>query len=188
MTEDITPHNADLADILSGVSLPTDSVDIYMNAQGAYMIYDLNDQIRRAEARGDDTAELEKTREEVQKAVEGSRRTVELRGVNRHDRDAAIDKVMIDHPQEFDFLGRPKPDLAADRELNATMWALHIQRIVMPNGAALVAPNVETVKAFIAQAPDHAIKTIAEAINGLEKKTTEGFESMVQDHDFLSQP
>lgn len=187
MTEDITPHNVDLADILSGVSLPTDKVDIYLNAQGAHQIAELNELIRRAEIKGDDTSDMEATLEKVKQAVADSRRTIELQGISAREREAALDKVVSEHPVEYDLLGRPKQDLVADRELTATMWALHIKQIIMPNGGVLTAPTVEMVKTFRDSIPDHARDAITEAINALAKKTSEGFESMVQDHDFLSQ-
>ena len=183
---DVTPRTADLTDILSGRSFPTDTVDVYLDEKAAYLVFTLNNDIRASQARNEDTTELEAERDKIAKAAEDTKRVFHLRGVSRKAQEDAVEVTFAKHPQEYDAFGRPRPNFEGDRKMAALTWALYVQKIVMPDGSELVAPSEEMMALFRGEAPDFAVKTVDQAIDSLRGGAARGFEAIVQDHDFLS--
>lgn len=188
MTTDATPNPKvlDLGALLAGVELPTDTVDVYMNAAISYAITKNRKEMQSATK--ERKAELEKEYESLVKAGLATRLTVNLKAVPREVRKALIEQSFEKFPREYNFMGGVIPESARDDYHANLRWAAHITGLVGPNGEEGAAPTPEQIADFRAKAPDAAIDAIEEAIVNLETGAKSGFETLAQEHGFLSQP
>lgn len=186
MSDEITPDpkTVNLADVLAGRSFPTETVDIYMDEATAYEISKVNAQIGLAKDEKT-VSELEETLRSLVEKGAPSRLTLHIRGISRHDRENIVKTVMDLHPVKKDFLGRPETDLDADNTFTNLMWAAMIEKIEAEAG---VVENVSEgdIKILRDNAPDQALALISKAIDALTEGAKSGFETLAQDHDFLS--
>lgn len=188
MTEALNPATFDVADMFAGVSYPTEVVPFYTDQGVAYEFNKLaQEAVAAVEAKDESAAkDIEKRREELIKKAESNRYEVHLRGRSRADRELVLDTVRSEFPPEVDPLfGREKPDAEADKVYINRMWALHIEKIVRPDGAILLVDE-GTIKSLRGQAADSELAKVEKAIQNLTEGAKSGFESLAQEHDFLS--
>lgn len=190
MTDAPNPTTFDIADLFTGRAFPKDYRDVYLDEALSYEIYKAHQASAAAKAEGnlEKILETDEALEELKAKAESKRVRIHLTGVSRDLRKDLGTKNREQFPPETDFLGREKPNLEADEAFVNEYWALHIEAIERPDGSRINAPDVSTVKIFRANAPDAAIAAIDQGIKELSEGSLAGFESLVTEHDFLSQP
>ena len=188
MTEEPNPQTFDIADMFSGIAYPTEVVPFYTNSKIAYEFNKLSKEASDAVLRKDEEAakDIQERQETLFKQAEAFRYEIHLRGQSRDNRQAVLDGVRTEFPAEKDFLGREEIAPEADETYINRIWALHIEKIVAPNGSLRVAPSEAEVKILRGNSPDSEIAKVERAIQGLTEGAKSGFESLAQEHDFLS--
>lgn len=189
MTETLNPATFDIADMFAGVSYPTEVVPFYTNSEVAYEFNKLAQEAVDAVARKDKAAaeDIASRQEKLVKAAEAHRYEIHLRGQSRDNRTALTNAVNAAFPPgEPDIFGRREPNPEADEVYVNRYWALHIEKIVAPNGAVKAAPSEADIRALRGRAPDSEIAKVEAAIQELTAGAKSGFESLAQEHDFLS--
>lgn len=186
--EKLNPATFDIADMFAGISYPEAVVPFYTNQKIAYEFHKLAQESLDAIRDKDEEAakRVEKRREDLITAAEKNRYEIHLRGQSRDNREAVLDTVRAEFPPETDFLGREVPNAEADKIYVARMWALHIEKIVAPNGAVNVAPSESDIRILRGQSPDSELAKVEAKIQELTTGAKSGFESLAQEHDFLS--
>lgn len=189
---DVTPNpkTLDLGAVLAGVAYPKDTVEVWLDEATAYEISKADKAIKRAELMGD--AELvEKLEEQREKLVElgaSSRLVFHLTGVSRRVKEDILSKTDEKFKPEYSIMGTRMPNRQADEYHANLRWAVHVEKFVASDGSELVAPGPESIERFRAVAPAPASDAIENAINDLSDGAKSGFESLAQEHGFLSQP
>lgn len=178
----------DVADMFSGVTYPETVVPFYTDQAIGYEFHRLSQEALDAVNSRDEkkAKEVEQRREELIKRAESNRYEIHLRGQSRDNRDAVLASVRKDFPVERDFLGREIPDPKADAVYVNKYWALHITKIVRSDGAVIVAPDEGAIKVIRGNSADSEIDKVEAAIQELTGGAKSGFESLAQEHDFLS--
>lgn len=178
----------DVADMFSGVSYPETTVAFYTDQAVGYEFHRLAQEALDALHSKDEkkAKEVEERREELIKKAESNRYEIHLRGRSRDDRDAVLSSVREKFPVERDFLGREIENAEADALYVNKYWALHITRIVRSDGAVIVAPDESAIKIIRGNSADSEIDKVEAAIQELTGGAKSGFESLAQEHDFLS--
>lgn len=194
------PETLDLIAVLDGRGYPKDTVTVYFNEDVAYAIHAANAELSRLAALQDHDAykALDAKLTSLVEEVSSQGYTFHLTGTPRKVRKDILKEVEAKFPKaaERDFLGRPAhPDVEADEYLSARIWQTHIEKIVAPDGAEIVAPDLETIQHLRDTAPDHALKALALKIDGdgrdnkgLAGSASDGFEIAARSSDFLSEP
>lgn len=187
MTEALDPKTFDVAEMFSGVSYPTDVVSFYTDSKIAYEFNKLSKEAADAVVRKDEKAgaEIVARQEALVKKAESNRYEFHLRGQSRDNRQAVLNAVRAEFPAEKDFLGRETIDPEADEVYVNRIWALHIEKIVRPDGAILLSDEA-AIKIIRGNAPDSELAKVEKAIQELTEGAKSGFESLAQEHDFLS--
>lgn len=187
MTDTATPDvkTFDLAAALSGRTFPEIVVPVFFDEALQFELNRLDKEI--AKTLGEEADELSKNREELLEKFKAAVIKVRVKGTPRHIRKATLDKVLEDHPQEYTPFGVPKPNPEGDEAYANATWALHVVEITGPDGSTLV-PSEADIHAFRNQAPDAAIVAVERAIQELTEGSKSGYETAVQDLDFLSRP
>lgn len=194
MTDENTadPILIDFAKVFAGIEYPKDSVTVVVNEKLSYQAHKIAEALALAVARVDEPdviKGLEASYGEVLKTAKDYAYTFHLTAISREVRNDLATAVEEEFEIETDFLGRSKPSKEANESYRSRLWALHVEKIEGPNGSEIVAPTPENLAAFIASAPDRAIETIEEKIGELSGRGAgEGFDSIIRDADFLSQP
>lgn len=190
MTEELNAATFDIGDLFSGKIYPKDTVEVYLDEEVAYELQKNSKAAMKAVQEEDEEAAkaIAERHEELVKRGEKSRVIFHLTGVSRDHRQAIVDKVLEEYPLEYNFLGQPKPNSLADEKHANLRWALHIESIERADGSVLVAPTADQVKIFRGNAPDSEILKIENAIIDLSEGVKGGFETLAQEHAFLSQP
>jgi hypothetical protein len=188
MTDALDFKTFDVADMFAGVSYPKTVVPFYTDAGIAYEFHKLAGEALDAVREKDEEAgrEIEERRDALIKKAESNRYEIHLQGQSRDNRDAVLKSVRAKFPVERDFLGREAPNPEADEVYINKFWALHIEKIVRPDGAIITAPDEAAVKVIRGNAPDSEIDKVEAAIQELSSGAKSGFESLAQEHDFLS--
>lgn len=188
MTEALDFKTFDVADMFAGISYPTEIVPFYTDQGIAYEFHKLAQEAVEVVRSGDEKQgrELDERREELIKKAEAGRYEIHLRGTSRDARDEVLKGVRAKFPVERDFLGRETPNAEADTVYVNRYWALHIEKIVRPDGAVIVAPDEAAISVIRGNAPDSEIDKVEAAIQELSGGAKSGFESLAQEHDFLS--
>lgn len=187
MTEAPDFKTFDVADMFSGIAYPTEVVSFYTNSKIAYEFNKLSKEAADAVVRKDETAarEIQERQEALVKQAESNRYEIHLRGQSRENRQHVLDAVRGEFPAEKDFLGREEIAPEADEAYINRIWALHIEKIVRPDGAILLSDEA-SIKVIRGNAPDSELAKVEKAIQGLTEGAKSGFESLAQEHDFLS--
>lgn len=188
MTEALDPKTFDIADMFAGISYPTEVVPFYTNSQIAYEFNKLSREAADAVVRKDEKAgaEIIARQEALVKKAEANRFEIHLRGQSRENRQHVLDAVRAEFPIEKDFLGREEIAPEADEAYINRFWALHIEKIVSPDGSLRVAPTEGEIKVLRGNSPDSELAKVEAAIKALTEGAKSGFESLAQEHDFLS--
>lgn len=189
MTETLNPATFDIADMFSGVNYPTEVVPFYTNPGVAYEFNKLALESKDAVERKDQSAaeDIVKRREKLIEDSEKFRYEIHLRGQSRDNRKAVAEAVNAEFPPgDPDLFGRREPNAEGEEAYVNRYWALHIEKIVAPNGAIKAVPSEADIKALRGNAPDSEIDKVEKAIQELTEGAKSGFESLAQEHDFLS--
>lgn len=179
----------DLAAVFSGNAFPKDTVDVYLNEEIAYRIHGINKELGKPDTLSDEgkVKKLQDDLKALAKKAEESHYVIHLTGVSRQDRKGALAEALEKYPAETDAFGRTKQDAKANEFLSNLVWKLHVEKIVNPEGAELE-PSLEDIIIFRDNAPDSVIDAVEAGIAELSEGVKSGFETIVQEHDFLSQP
>lgn len=188
MTDALNAETFDLADMFAGITYPKTVVPVYTNPGLGYDIHKLSEEAKEAVLLKDEdkARELTQRRDELVEKSEGFRYEFTLQGHSKGERDAITGKVKEKFPPETDFLGREKFTDEADRLYVNLTWALHIAQIKAPNGKVNVAPGAEAIELLRSNLPDGEQKKIEAGIQELTTGAKAGFETLAQEHDFLS--
>lgn len=191
MTDDAPDAKTfDLGAFLAGVNYPTDKVEVFFAEDVAYALNKVNSAIKRAEILEDADAlrELQDKRDDLIEKGVASRLVVHIHGISRRTEKDINAKVLSEYPVETNLIGAVKANPERTEALANLFWAAYITQIEAPDGSVLTAPGLEDIKRLRDVAPESAIKTIEDAIDGLTSGAKGGFESLAQEHGFLSQP
>lgn len=188
MTESLDFKTHDIADMFAGVSYPTAVVPFYTDQGIAYEFNKLaNESVDALRNKDEDAArDIEERRESLIKKAESNRYEIHLRGQSRENRERVLEKVREEFPIERDMFGRETPNAAADKVYVNRYWALHVERIVFPDGGMIAAPSEADIRTLRGQSPDSELDKVEKAIQELTSGAKSGFESLAQEHDFLS--
>lgn len=188
MSESLNAATFDVAEMFLGSLYPTEEVSFYTDAAVAYEFHRLSEEAIQAIRDKDESAatEIETRRDELIRKAADKRYVIHLRGQSRDNRRAIINQVRAKYPADQDFLGREKANPEADEMYANLTWALHIEKIVRPDGAVLVGPDAEVIKVIRGNAPDSELAKVEQAIMDLSEGVKSGFEALAQEHDFLS--
>lgn len=178
----------DIADMFSGVAYPTEVVTVYTNKAVAYELNKLSHEAADAIASKDEDAakDIAERRDKLVRESEKFRYEIHLRDQSRDNKQNLQDAIRAEFPPEVDFLGREKFDPEADRAYVNRFWALFVEKIVAPDGAILAAPSESAISIFRGNAPDSEIEKVEAAIQAFNADSKNGFETLAQEHDFLS--
>jgi hypothetical protein len=181
------PATFDLAAVFANRSFAKDVITVFFDEETAYEYHKLTREavIAARSEDEDDRKRIEKRREELQERANKVRYDLHLTGVSRQDKKNLLDEVLEKYPLEYDTWGRIKPNEDADEMNTDGLWLLHIEKIADPSGAEKK-PELEDIKLIRQFAPDAELKRISDAIRDLADGSKSGFESIVQEHDFLS--
>lgn len=185
---DANPKTLDLATVFTGQAFPKEVVPVYMNEVAGYTVYKLTRESVQA-VMSKDEDEKDRIASELKVAAEKaepSRLLVHLTGASRQARKAAMDEALEKFPAETDMLGREKSNPEANEFYANLVWKLHVEKIEAADGSS-VEPSMEDIVMFRNNAPDHAIEAIESGIRELTDGVKGGFETLIQEHDFLSQ-
>lgn len=177
----------DVADMFSGRAYPKSTVDFYTDRDSAFALDRVNKAITSALLNKDEAAQsrLQGEAKDLAKKIAGSKYVLHLTGVSRDNLRAIEKKVDEKYPVDYDFLGRVKPNNERVEEGENLLWALHIEKIVAPNGAVLIAPTPEQIKIIRDNGSDGEIQKVVQAISEFTDGTKSGFETAAMDADFL---
>lgn len=193
--ENPTPATFDLASMFAGVSFPEETVDVFTDAGVAYNYSRLAEEAVRAVTREDAEAalaDIEARQKALVESAEKHRYEIHLRGVMQDVLDALTTKAATEFPPKKSapqIPGFPAQVEYSDEfyeSLDLNMWYTIIQKIVAPNGAEVIKPDLEFVAGLKAKLPLSERSKVNQAIRGFAEKSKSGFESIVQERDFLS--
>lgn len=184
-TETANPRTFDLSAALAGRTFPEIVVPAFLDEAVQFDLSRLDKRIARAT--NEEAPELEKEREELLAMFKEFALKIKVKGTPRHLRKATLDKVMEQYPQERDSFGRLKPNDEADEAFALSTWLLHVVEIAAPDGSVLNPTEADIIN-FRNNAPDSAIVAVEIAIKELSEGSKSGYETAVQEIDFLSQP
>lgn len=185
MTESVSPKTFDLSAALAGRTFPEIVVPVFLDEAVQFELYQLDRKIARAT--NAEVQDLEKEREDLLAMFKEFSLKVTVKGVPRHLRKSTLDKILEEYPEERDAFGRVKPNTAGDDAFATASWLLHVVQITGPDGSVLH-PSEDDIINFRNTAPDSAITAVEKAIRELTEGSKAGYETAVQDVDFLSQP
>lgn len=180
----------DIASVFLGQEQPTEEVPVVLNAGISYAYATAKAKLELAtstEASDKEIQAIEKEIADLEKAAKDKTYVFHIATTPRHIRENIRMGVLEEFPLEFDLLNRVRPNPAADEKLSVKNWTVHIKRIVGPSGEETT-PTEADIAIIRGNAPDPALEKIDLAIAGLYADTENGWASLVDQHDFLSQP
>lgn len=188
MTDVLNAATFDLAEMFTGITYPKTVLPVYTNPGIGYEMNKLSSESKEAVVLQDEdkARDIAKRREELIAESEKYRYEFTIQGHSKDEREAILDKVREQYPPTEDWMGREKFSAEGDRLYINLTWALHIAQIKAPNGSTNVAPGAEGIEVLRANLPDSEQKKIEVAIQELSEGTKAGFETLAQEHDFLS--
>jgi hypothetical protein len=181
----------DLRDVLSGRKYPTARIPVVLDDEVVWEIAELQRQLTQA------LVDTTLNADEIQKRLDVKMAErdagvywVHLRATSPRARAEAQSKALAEVPFKPDIYGRDDVANARHRSevLSELAFATHITKIVSPNGAEQVwtpENQRDLARAFLGEAPEHAIKIVDAAIMALRGEEQEHF-AKVSDLDFLS--
>lgn len=192
--ENPNPQTFNVAEMFAGISFPETVVDVYTNPGVAYAYTQLSADAVAAAVSGDPEAvkDVETRQAELVATAEKFRYQFHLQGVMQDIIDALHAKALEEHPP---VKSAPQiPGFPAQQELtdefyeylNLLTWQTFITKIVAPDGREVVSPDSEFVALLKSKLPLSEKKRLEAAIRKFADDTKAGFESIVQERDFLS--
>ena len=178
----------DLFDALTGISYPEDTVEVFFSEDLMYRINKTEKKIDELLLRGDteQADALDAKLDELRKAAESVKYVFTIRSTPRELTRDIFNAVQEEFPDTQDFIGRKIENPARGEEFSIRHWALHIVKIVNPEGAVLGPIDEAMARALRGKLPTPAQERIAKAIDDMYNGAKAGYESLIKDEDFLS--
>lgn len=176
------PKTFSLKQALAGISFPEETVTVFLNAKQMYLY-------SKAKREWDyDPASDEKRQvvEAYESAFENEALKVTVRDIPVSTRKAVLKKVREEFPPKENAFGMLMDTPEGRDELDNRLWALYIVSVEMGGERLTLEPD--DIKTLRNEAPDVALGAIAGAINELTEGAKSGYEQIVQEPAFLSQP
>lgn len=177
------PKRFDLKAALANRTFAVDTVPIFLDEQ---LMYDYNKAAWEADH---DPMNKEKAeaRDKMLEDFKSIAINVTVRNVPGEQEEAIIEKLIEEYPPQFNMFNQEIPNREANDKMNVQLWALHIAKIEAADGSFTV-PDESDIDALRKTAPRAALEVIAKAIKDLNDKTKAGYDTVVKDPNFLSQP
>lgn len=190
MSDSISPRSFDLAAVLSGRSYPEVEAPFYLDEVAALKLARRERLLNRLELLRDEEKAKEVAADvaALKQSVRDSRYVCHLRGIPSKLRQDLLKKATEKYPNERDFLGQVQENDDRDELYTNLLWHAMIERIESPDGAVQAGLTLEQVESIRGSLPHSALVAIQEGVSELLSGAKAGFESAVQDSDFLSQP
>lgn len=189
--EQLQPDTFDFLDVLSERSFPKDVVSIYLNVEAAYEANRARKALESATNKAEED-EAKKLFKKFQAEVKKSEYKFHLTGVPLERIESLADIAKEKYPVEtksrktgngsIEQYELPNP-LRDEYAGFLALW-VHVEAIEAPDGRMQVAPDAETIIAFIKNAPQSQVERFANAITGLQI-SSRAFEDAIDD-DFLA--
>lgn len=183
----------DIAAVLDGRSYPEVDVPFYLDESAGLALFQANKRLTELALLGrqEDHDLLEGKIAELKKQLAQTRYVITLRGLPVKMRQDLLSDAFTKYPRTSTgidaALGIDEPSDERDQYFSTKLMQAMAVKIVAPNGAIQVAPSIETIQKLRDYAPQAALAVINEGMNELTDGVKAGFESAVQDTDFLSQ-
>lgn len=187
----LQPDTFNFLDVLAERSFPKDTVSIYLNDAAAYQAQ-LVREVMSTETDTKKLAEAEKLLKKYIKEVKESEYKFHLSGVPLEKLESlfeiAKEKFPIETKTRKTASGGLEQYEVQSQERNEyigylSLW-VHVQAIEAPDGKIQAAPDVDTIIAFIKNAPQSQVQRFSEAITKLQVNA-KSFEEAIDD-DFLA--
>lgn len=197
----VTPSNFSFYDMMSGVSYPKDSITISLDEAAAYDSMKIMEDFETAKQSEMSATQAKKAVKEFEKRiaelterVSTKSATFDLTGVASEMVETAkesVDELFMDKRKQRKLAdGSLQKYLPEDQQqayfrmLNATIYALYIERVTYnENGAVFVAPDPDMIAHFYDTAPDGAKAKLTEAIQKLRVAAGQ-YESLIDEGFF----
>jgi len=186
---ELNPGTFDLGAVLSGQDYPEKTIDVYFNESLAYEVAKANRELEFFNKLSEE--KFKEAQDKFDALVEklGEYKYVfYLKAIPsrfKKDIDTQVEKSF---PTKFNQIGMPEQNVMRDEYFAELMMEAYITKIVAPDGAEVVKPNVETIRNFRLNAPRHALALVESAIIEFEQDISVGFETAAKSADFLSKP
>lgn len=179
----------DLAQVLSGIGFPETKVPVILNEGIAFEVAEAEEALKLAEIRQDNKEGLKKVYdrlEELKESVKNQLITVHIKGIPEATRKACNTKASIKYPITYSFMNQEEPSAERNELYHTLLWEASIIKIETPDGGEYF-PDTQGIVTLREQLGRSAIGAISEGIESLVTGVNKGFESSVQDIDFLSE-
>ena len=173
----------DLIAALEGRSYPEDTVTIFLDEA---LMYEYSKAKYDAD-RDPANEEKQETLKTLMALIKDLSFKVHLRGVPRFRIVELSESVAKDFPVKTNAFGNQIADPKANEVFTLGAWALHITGFE-PAGAERFVPTSQELESFRRLAPAAALEEVGSAIDRLSQGARSGYEQIVMDPDFLSQP
>lgn len=183
MSDNNDPKTFDLIAALQGRSYPKETVTIFLDEALMY------EYAKATKAADQDPQNKEKAAavEALSESFKSLALKVTVRGIPSHVHKSIRDTVLAKHPIQYDHFNQPKANPEFSELYDQLLWENQVVQIEAPDGSTLT-PTPEDIRAMRREAPETAVNAIVEAINLLSEGAQSGYEQIVQDPSFLSQP
>lgn len=179
------PMVLDLVQALAGITYPEDTFPVFFDARAAQEVaklpnYDTTDTSEEGKAAA------KKFKDTLDK-FQGSAYQFTIRGVPPEHLSNLSRETMRKVVNLEDDVNRVVETAIAQDEAENKIWALHIVKIVGPDGAVRAGITEEEAKALRAKLPEPAQEFIAARIEKMAGDTAAGYAVGISDFDFLSE-
>lgn len=193
MTEDIAgkPETFDLIAAIEGTTHPTEEVQFLFDERAAQTVANLEDELKRLAMLGknDEYEELDKIKTKLIASLKDSIYTVTVKGISRKVKKAILKSVEAKHPDKANAFGQAEPNYDGIEYYHTLQWQAHINKIAAPDGSVKNGPLTEGEVTFLLDnGPEISLSRISAAIDSLETGPKSGYDQIVQELGFLSEP
>lgn len=186
---ELNPNTFDLGAVLSGQDYPEKTVDVYFNESLAYEVAKANRELEFFNNLNEDKfKEMQDKFDALVEKLAEYKYVFHLKAIPSRFKKDIDTQVEAKFPTKFNQIGMPEQNIKRDELFAVLMMEAYITKIVAPDGAAVVKPNIETIENFRLNAPRHALALVESAIIAFEQDISAGFETAAKSADFLSKP
>lgn len=173
----------DLIAALEGRSYPEEIVPVILDEDAMY------EYAKLAYKSDHDPAnkELEKERDELLETFKDVALRVTVRGVPRHVLRSIALSITKDFKTKFNTFGQPEENPEGDEAYAQRLWEAYVVLVEAPGGQTFT-PGPEEITALREKMPQPGYEAVEAAINELRGGTKSGYEQIVTELPFLSQP
>ena len=181
MTPD--PKTFTLKDALAGISFPEETVTVFLDAGLMYEYAQAKRDMDYDPANNEKQAKVE----ELETLFKDIALTVRVKDMPSKIRKDVVKKVRVEYPPTTNMLGMAIDTPEGQEELQVQLWSMYVISITAPDGT-VISPDADDIRTLRDNAPDIALNAIKSAIDGLTDITKSGYEQIVKEPGFLSQP